>query len=345
LPIFNVKQLINFGEAIFMAVGTPKNEAKRTVELLIKSDLVGHASHGILRLPSYINRILDGSCKPGNNIKIVKEHGATALVDGDWGLGQVVATKTMNIVLEKAEKYGVGTVATFNCFHIGRMADYALMASNQDMIGFCAVVERPGVAPFGGRERIFNQSPIGIAVPAGKEDDFMLDISSSVCAGGKIMVAMAKGEKLPEGYIIDKKGNPSTDPKDFFDGGAVLPFGGPVGYKGYGLAMAVDIIAGLLSGRGSAFDLKNKNQGIFQMAIKIDVFQPIKEFKDNMDKLITKVKNSRKAPGVKEIFIPGEIEKKKEKETMKKGITIPQKTWERIIDTAKKVNLNIEEFF
>jgi len=225
----------------------------------------------------------------------------------------------MKLAIEKAEEHGIGAVATFNCCHIGRMADYVLMAPPHDMMGVCAVISGAGIAPYGGIERIFNQSPIGIAIPAGEESPFMLDISSSVCAGGKIMHALAKGERMPEGYIIDKEGNPTTDPQDFIDGGAGLPFGGPVAYKGYGLAMAMDAIAGILSGRGSAFDRANKGQGIFQMAIKIGVFRPIDEFKADMDKLIRAVKGSKKAPGFSEILIPGEPESRSEKEKMQIG--------------------------
>jgi len=343
LPTFTAEQLTRVGLAAFEAAGTPLDEAKHTVELLVKSDLCGHESHGTMRIPSYIEKILNGTCKPGSSIKIVRDFGATALVDGGWGLGQVVATRTMKLAIEKADRYGVSAVETFDCCHIGRMADYALMATHHDMIGVCAVNAVAAVAPYGGVERIFNQSPIGIAIPAGEEPTYVLDISTSVCAGGKIMHALAKGEKLPEGYITDKDGNPTTDPEDFVKGGACLPFGGPVAYKGYGLAMAVDVIAGILSGRGPAFDKAGKEQGIFQMAIKIDAFQPVQEFKTNIDRLIRTVRESRKAPGFKEILIPGEPELISKKEKARTGIDVPQKTWDRILQTAKKVNINIEE--
>jgi LDH2 family malate/lactate/ureidoglycolate dehydrogenase len=343
MPVFTANQIMRVGVAIFEAAGTPSDEAKQTADLLVKSNLCGHDSHGVIRIPGYIEGIIKGSCKPGSKIKILRDSGATALVDGGWGLGQVVATQTMNLAIEKADGYGIGAVSTFNCCHIGRIADYILMAPPHGMIGICAVISGAGVAPYGGIERMFNQSPIGIAIPAGDEAHFMLDISTSVCAGGKIMHALAKGDQLPEGYIIDKDGNPTTDPKDFVNGGAVLPFGGPVAYKGYGLAMAVDAIAGILSGRGSAFSRANKGQGVFQMAIKIDLFRPIDEFKADMDKLVRAVKDSKKAPGFDEILIPGELELRSEKEKIRTGIDVPQKTWDRILETAKKVNVNLND--
>ena len=170
----------------------------------------------------------------------------------------------------------------------------------------------------------------------------MLDISTSVCAGGKVLHALALGKRMPEGYIVDKDGNPTTDPIDFVKGGAVLPMGGPVAYKGYGLGMAVDIIAGILTGRGSAYYNRSDEQGVFQMAIRIDAFQQVKKFKAEMDKLIRTVKNSKKAPGFKEILIPGELELRNEKERLKKGIDVPEKTWTEILQIAQKINIDIE---
>jgi LDH2 family malate/lactate/ureidoglycolate dehydrogenase len=343
MPIFTADQLTRIGRAIFEAAGTPPDEAKLTVEMLVNSDLCGYSSHGVMQIPGYVSKILFGSCKPGSEIHIVRDFGAIAVVDGGWGLGQVVATKTMQLAIEKAKQYGIGAIGTHNCHHIGRMADYVSMAICYDMIGFCTTTGFPAVAPYGGIERIFNQNPIGIGVPAGKESSYVLDISTSVCAGGKIDVALASGQSLPSGYIIDKHGNPTVDPKDYMNGGAILPFGGPVAYKGYGLSLAVDIIAGILCGRGSAFDRKNKGQGILQMAIKINVFQQIDVFKDNMDRLIRTVKNSKKAPGFKEILIPGEGSLKNREKKMKKGIDISQIVWSRILDTAKKVNINVKD--
>ncbi len=342
MPIFTADQLKNVGAAIFEAAGTPSDEAHQTMELLVKANLCGHDSHGVMQIPYYIDNILSGICKPGGKLNIIRESATTALVDGGWGLGQVVAVATMNLAIEKAKKHDIGTVATSKCCHIGRMADYALMAVPHNMIGFCTVIHTPEVVPYGGIERIFNQGPICVAVPAGEEQTFMLDISTSVAAGGKIMNAIALGNKLPEGYIIDKDGQPSTDPLDLVKGGAVLPMGGPVAYKGYGLGMAVDIIAGILTGRDSAYYNRSEEQGVFQMAVKIEAFQPITKFKDRMDKLIRTVRSSKKAPGFKEILIPGELELRKEKERTKTGIDIPEKVWTKILQTAQKVNVDVE---
>ncbi|RLC35747.1 Ldh family oxidoreductase [candidate division Kazan bacterium] len=342
MPTFTAEQLKRVGIAIFEAAGTPSDEARQTVELLVKSNLCGHDSHGVRRIPEYIDKILNGLCKPRSEIKVVRESATTALVDGCWGLGQVVAMKTMKLAIGKAEKYDVGMVSTFNCCHMGRMADYALMAVPHDMIGICLAIGHGRMAPYGGVEPILNTSPVGIAIPAGKEPPFVLDISMAVCAAGKVMHALEKGENLPEGYIIDKEGKPTTNPEDYLKGGAILPFGGPVAYKGYGLAMVVDILAGILSGRGSAFDPTRREQGIFQMAIKIEAFQPVDEFKANVDRLIRRIKKSKRAAGFEEILIPGEIELRNEKKNLERGIEVPEKTWNGILQTAKRLNVDVE---
>ncbi|MDQ1281534.1 MAG: Ldh family oxidoreductase [Thermoproteota archaeon] len=344
MPIFSSQQLHRVGLAIFECAGVSRKEAEQVMSLLVESNLAGHGSHGVIRIPRYVDEILKGITKPDTKIKIVKETPTTAVVDGNWGLGQVVARQTMNIAIEKAEKNNVGVVATFNCGHIGRMADYALMATFHEMIGYCVVNSRPQVVPFGGTQRMFNQSPICWAIPAGKEPPFVLDISTSVSAGGKIAVAHDKGEKLPPGYIVNKNGNPTLDPEDYYKGGAGLPLGGLVGYKGTGLAMVVDITAGILSGRGAAYLGENRGQGVFQMALKISAFRDLGEFKDEMDNLLRAVRNSKPAPGFKEVLVPGDLELRTRKKRLMDGIDVPQATWDEIVQTAMKVKVDVDKY-
>jgi len=343
MPVFKAQQLHGLGVAIFEGVGVPRSEAQNVMDLLVESNLVGHDSHGVIRIPVYVGSILEGRIKPSSRIRVVRESATTAVVDGGWGLGQTVATQTMKVAMAKAEQHDVGIVATFNCGHIGRMADYALMAVDHDLVGYCSVNSVPQVVPFGGRERLFNQSPLCWAIPAGEEPPFVLDISTSMSAGGKIMVAHAKGEKLPEGYIVDKEGKPTTDTKDYFGGGAALPMGGLVGYKGTGLAMVVDITAGLLSGRGAAH-LGDRGQGVFQMAIKVGAFREVDTFKEEMDELIRRVRSSKPAPGFGEVLVPGDMERRTKEVRSQKGIEIPESTWNEIVETAKKVKVDPSQY-
>lgn len=353
MPVLTSQQLHRIGTAIFEGAGVPHPRASRVMDLLVEANLVGHDSHGVIRIPDYIDGIIEGIVKPRTGIEVVRETPTTAVVNGNWGLGQVVASETMNISIAKAEKYDIGIVVTFNCSHIGRLADYTLMAAAHDMIGYCASNSLPQVVPFGGMQRMFNQSPISCAIPAGKEPPFILDMTTSVCAGGKITLARARGEKLPPGYIIDKDGNPSIDPLDYFQGGAGLPLGGPVGYKGTGLAMVVDIIAGILSNRGAAYlggDRGSERaarvragQGVYQMAFKIAAFRDVAEFKAEVDNLLRAVRNSKPAPGYKEVLVPGDIELRTKRIRLEEGIKISQTIWDEIIQTAKKVKVDINK--
>jgi LDH2 family malate/lactate/ureidoglycolate dehydrogenase len=344
MPIISENQLRQMGIALLCAAGVSETEAQQTVALLIESNLVGHDSHGVIRIPTYIRQILSGQTQLGSPIEIMKETPTTALVNGGWGLGQVVATKTMELAIKKAETHNVGMVSTFNCQHIGRMADYVAMAAKQDMIGYCCVNSTPGVAPFGGIRRMFNQSPLGWGIPAGEEPPIILDISTSVCAGGKIAVARAREEKLPPGCIIDKEGYPSTDPEDYYRGGAGLPLGGRVGYKGFGLALVVDVLGGLLSGRGAAYLGGNRGQGLFQFALKIDAYRPIDEFKREMDALIRAVKMSPCAPGVSEILLPGDPERRMKVVRQQNGIPVSMQTWKALVETGAKIQVDVASF-
>ena len=344
MPLISEEQLRQMGIALLCAAGVSESEAQQTITLLIESNLVGHDSHGVIRIPTYIHQILSGQTQLGSTIEVVKETPTTALVNGGWGLGQVVATKTMELAIQKAETQNLGVVSTFNCQHIGRMADYVAMAAAQDMIGYCCVNSTPGVAPFGGTQRMFNQSPLGWGIPAGEEPPIILDISTSVCAGGKIAVARARGESLPPGCIIDKEGYPTVDPEDYYRGGAGLPLGGRVGYKGFGLALIVDVLGGLLSGRGPAYLGGDRGQGLFQMAIKIDAYRPVDEFKREMDALIHAVKTSPCAPGVSEILVPGDPERQMKVERQRNGIPVSAQTWKALVEIGLKVKVDVVSF-
>ena len=246
----------------------------------------------------------------------------------------------MRTAIEKGKKYGVSAVSIYNCGHIGRMADYCLMAEQQDMIGIAMVNSTASVSPFGGVDRMFNPSPIGAGVPSGTERPFMLDISMSVCAQGKIEVKKARGEELPQGWIIDRDGRPSTNPNDFYDGGSILPIGGDVGYKGYGMAFLVDILSGALSGSGCASSPEFRGgNGVFMLTLDIARFGQIAAFKGRMEEVITKVKTSKKAPGTSEIMIPGEPEFNAEETRLRDGIFIEDPTWEKIQDISRELGI------
>ena len=297
---FTHDQLRKNGFEIFKAAGATDEEARTVPDLLVESNLAGHDSHGVLRIPQYVRMIQNGDIKPGANIEIVQETPATAIINGYWGVGQLIATKAMQIAIEKAKSCSISSVSVYNCNHIGRLANYALMAVEHEMIAMMMVNGHggdQGVAPFGGITQRLGTNPIAVALPT-KGEPFVLDITTSAVAGGKIRVKRARKEELPEGWLIDSEGNPTIDPEVYFTGGALLPLGGVLGHKGYGLGLVVDILAGALSEAGcSRVDAPRSGNGIWTCVINIKNFTPIDEFKDRVHLLFEYVKSSPTAPG------------------------------------------------
>lgn len=341
MPVFKADQLIRIGTKIFLAAGASLEEAKTVSEFLVRANLAGHDSHGILRVIQYVKEIEDGVIKPGAKIEVIKETNSLAVINGNWGFGQVVAKKAMEKAIEKAERNDVSIVCAFNCNHIGRLADYTLMASEKNMIGLAMVNSIKSVAPFGGRERILSTGPISFAFPANMGFPFVIDIATSVVAEGKLRFMLHKGEKIPFGWIIDKNGNPSNNPKDFYEGGALLPLGGDTGgHKGFALGLAIDILCGVLAGSGCAYLETKRGNGVFFEVINIESFMPIEEFKEEVTELLKVIKSSKPRPGFKEVIVPGEPEYLTEKIRLREGILIPEKTWEEIKSIAEKLGLS-----
>jgi len=342
MPLLKADELRDLSIKIFERLGASREEAEIVSNHLVESNLMGHDSHGVVRIPEYVGRIIGKPIlkvdappiKLKANIRVIKDSLTTALIDGDWGFGQVVAKKAMEIAIKKAKEYNVGLVAAKNCDHVGRVGDFTLMAAEQDMIGMMFVKTVPVMAPVGGKGKVLGNNPISIAVPSSGKP-LLLDFAMSVVAGGKIIVAAEKGEKIPEGWIINSEGKPSNNPRDYLDGGALLPF---AGHKGYALSVMMEVLGGLLAGVGGLKDYIGINS-FLAMAINVEAFLPLKEFKDKVDKLIRDIKSAEKVNGVDEIFLPGEMEFRSKERKLKEGIYIPDKTWKDIVEIAKKLNI------
>jgi len=342
MPVFKAEALKRLSKEIFVAYGAPDEEAELVSEFLVKANLCGHDSHGVIRVIQYVKAIENGVLKPSANIDVVRETRSSALLKGNWGFGQVVAKRAMELAIEKAGKATVSVVCAFDLYHVGRLADYTMLAAEKNMIGVAMVNSTPMVAPYGGVERLISTAPISYAFPTGKENSFVLDIATSVCAEGKVRVALHKGEKLTEGFIIDKNGNPSTDPADLYEGGAILPLGGDlVGYKGFGLGLVVEVMGGILSHAKCAYEADKKGNGVFFEVINIEDFIPVDEFKDRIDALIRRIKTSRLRPGFKEILLPGEPELRTAAKRRKEGIYLPERTWKEMMEIAEKKNVDV----
>ena len=337
MPLFKAEYLLRITEKIFKAAGATDREAKRVAEHLVKSNLAGHDSHGIMVIPEYIEMIEKGLIRPGAKMEIVRETLTTALVEGNWGFGQVIAEKAMEIAIEKAKKAGVSAIGVRHVYHIGRLGHYSSMAAERDMIGAVICNTGPIMAPYGGRSRILGSNPISVALPASRMI-FLMDFATSVVAGNKILLAHNRGEKIPLGWMLNKNGEPTNNPAEILKGGVLLPFGR---HKGYALALLIDILGGALTGHGctSSAEFKSGN-GTFMAVINIRNFLPVQEFKKKVDLLFEAVKGSPTVKGA-EIFIPGEPEWRAEEKRRKEGIFVSEETWKRIKKIAQKLGVNI----
>ena len=344
MPNLTHEQLRKSGFEIFKAAGATDEEARIVSDLLVESNLAGHDSHGVLRIPQYVGMMRNRSIKLGANVDIVRETSATAVINGNWGFGQLTATKAIQIAIEKANNCSISSVSVYNCNHIGRLASYALMAVEHNMIAMMLVNGHGGdqsVTPFGGIARRLGTNPIAVAIPTNSEP-FVLDITTSTTAGGKIRVKRARGEKLPEGWLLDSEGNPTTAPNVYFTEplGALLPLGGLLGHKGYGLSLVVDILGGALSEAGcSRSGAPRTGNAMWIYVINIESFTPIDEFKDRVKLLFEYVKSSPVAPGFDEIVVPGERSFRERHKRLEEGVFIEDETWRQIMATRRSLGL------
>ena len=340
------KDIWGFVSELFCAAGVKKEEADMVADVLIKAELRGFKSHGVSRIPIYIKRIEMGLVNPKAEIKITHETPVTAVVDGGYGLGQITATRAMKLAIEKAKKCGVGIVCMNKSHHYGIAAFYSQMAADEDMIGFsCANTTALMAAP-GGASKAIGNSPFSFAFPAKEQLPVIFDAACSAVAQGKIIVANINGQKIPDNWALDSEGNPTTDPAEALKG-FLLPMAGP---KGYGIAVVMETLAGVLSGSdtgihlGSIYnDLENPQDcGNFFMAIDLNGFGDAEAFKKRMDSYIVDMKSGKKAKNTKEIFMPGEIELKKEIAALADGIEIEDDTFAPLVDLAEKYNVKID---
>ncbi|WP_457612228.1 L-sulfolactate dehydrogenase [Methanocaldococcus sp.] len=324
---------------ILKKYNVPEKDAKIVADCIVEADLKGFTSHGIGRFPQYIETLELRNLNPKPNIKIVKDKKATAVVDGDLGFGQVVGKKAMELAIEKAKEYGVGVVATRNAGHFGIASFYSEMAMNNDLIGIVMTNTEPAMAPFGGKTKILGTNPIAIAF-RGNKYKFSLDMATSSIARGKILEALRKGKKIPEGCAVDKDGKPTTDPKEALEG-SILTFGGP---KGYGLALAIEVlsaIGGAEVGRdvkGTANPKEKCNKGDLFISINPEFFIGKEEFKKKVDKVLEEIKKDN-------ALIPGEIEENNKKKRLVEGIEIDDNLYKQLKEICEKLGLDLDSYF
>ena len=350
--IVDAEKLTNFATKALQQVGIPEEDARITANILVATDLRGVSSHGVAHLaPFYIKRIREGYINVKPNIKVFSQAPATAILDGDRGLGFVVGYRAMMEAMQRAEMTGAGFVTVRNSTHLGAGAMYAMMALSRNMIGIALTTGGKGMVAPGGSGRGVCINVISIAVPAKEEAPFVLDMATSVVAAGKLEVALSKGMTIPEGWAVDKEGEPITDPKKFYEEkGALLPLGGTPqmgSYKGFGLAVAVDILCSILSGSVASpqmlSELKSLGRGNhFFGALRIDSFMPADEFRRAMDGMVRVYRDLPKAAGVDRIYLAGEIEQEVEKQRRINGIPLDPTIVASLQELAKELGIEYD---
>jgi L-2-hydroxycarboxylate dehydrogenase (NAD+) len=308
-------RLKSFIHQALTKLGLPDQDARTVAALMAEADLQGSDGHGVSRLPQYARRIKAGGFNVRPDIRVVREHASTALLNGDNGMGHLVMTRAATIAIEKARATGIGWVNSQFSNHAGPASLYATMPLAHDMIGlYFAVGNANHLPPWGGLDMLLSTNPIAAAIPAGGEQPIVLDMATTVAAYGKVKTKALRGETMPEGWMIDREGKPLTDPKRAEEG-MLLPLGGmEAGYKGYGLAMIIGLLAGTLGGAAMGRDVIDfnhdddsvTNTGQAIAAINIAAFGDVATFKAAVDTLVRDFRGSARMPGVARIFVPGE---------------------------------------
>ncbi len=356
--LFTYKHLADFAYAVFLKMGCTEADAKTATAVLLSADLRGVDSHGVARLSGYVRLWEKGRINARPNVRIVHETPSTAVVDGDGGLGLVVAPYAMQVAIDKAKIAGTGWVAVKNSNHYGIAGYHAMMALANDMIGLSLTNASPLVSPTFSKERLLGTNPIAVAIPAGHQPPFVADMATTTAANGKLEILQRKDADAPLGWVQDKEGNPTTDANGVKKGGALLPLGGDRehgSHKGYALGAIVDILSAVLSGANYgpwvppfvAFLEPDPNPvgdglGHFFGAMRIDAFRPAEDFKNHMDNWIQRFRAATPTPGNERVLIPGDPERELEAERIKSGIPLVKPVVDDLMELGKKMGVPFE---
>lgn len=355
---YSYDALYSFVQKIFLKIGCSENDAATATASLLSADLRGVDSHGIARLSGYVRLWEAKRINANPVIKIIHETLSTAVVDGDKGLGLVVAPFAMKVAIDKAMNAGTGWVSVKNSNHFGIAGKHAMMALQYDMTGIAMTNASALVAPTFSAERLLGTNPIAVAIPAGNEQPFVADFATTTASNGKLENLRRKNKNAPNGWVQTKTGKPSLNANEIIEGGSLLPLGGDRehgSHKGYALGSIVDIFSAIFSGANygpwvppfPAYvpmpeNMPGEGIGHFFGAMRIDAFRPAGEFKFHMDKWINRFKNSTPVAGEKRVYVPGEPEAEFEKESLKNGIELLLPVIEDLHKLGEKFGIKLE---
>ncbi len=344
MPLFPPQQLTTIAQDVFVAAGVEKEEARIVAEHLVQSNLAGHDSHGVLRIPEYVEWMEAGGVALGQHISTVHETDTLAVIEGGWGFGQVIGLEAFEVAINKAQGAGLCIVAVSQCGHIGRVGHYPELAAQHGLVTVLFVNTHGAgklAAPWGGRGRRLSANPISVGIPRKNAEPLVLDMATSAIAEGKLMDMLNRGVSAPPDCIVDAGGNPTTDPVAYFGPpqGALLPFGQ---HKGFGLSFVIDILAGALSGAGCSRDSATRiGNGFLAFLVRPDHLRDEAAFYADVDALVHHVKSSELAAGFDEILAPGEPEIRTRQQRTRDGIPVDDGAWGKIVNTASRYGLDL----
>lgn len=322
---------------LFQKVGAPQPIADDVARILIGANLAGHDSHGVLRIPIYLQQITEGKLDPAAEPTIVEEDATTLKIDGQNGFGHYTARRAMALAIEKARQSKISCVTFTRINHIGRLGEYAEDAARAGCLGITTVGNGSRdfgrTAPYGGAQYRLGTNPIAVGVPTGDDVPFVLDFATSIVAEGKIQVARSKGLDMPPGHLFDKQGQPTVKTADFYDDGCMVPFGL---HKGYALSLFICLLGGL----GAPFDpARAALGGCYMQVLNIDAFTPLADYQRNVRMFLNAMKETPLAPGFSEILAPGDFEERNRRQRLANGVDVPETILSQLQVWAQKLNV------
>jgi LDH2 family malate/lactate/ureidoglycolate dehydrogenase len=339
---FDATELGLVGTTVLEALGASPVTAQTVADSLVQSNLVGHDSHGIVRLLQYSEWVRNGQIRPRAVPGVVKQRGATILVDGAWGFGQPAARLATDAVISAATSSGLAVACISSCNHIGRLGEYVALAAGAGLMGMAFCNAGPVVAPFGGSGRVMGTNPIAWAVPRAGDACIVLDFATANVAEGKLKIALADGQTVGPGSILDVDGRPTVQPADFYAGGALVPFGA---HKGSGLSMLIEVTSGILSGMGASPGSNYQGgNGTLILALDVSAFLPLEQYVDEVESFCRDAKRIGGGASGQEILLPGEIEARTREDRIVNGVRVGPQIRRQITTLADDLGVDIGAF-
>lgn len=327
--------------SIFVATGAPEDIADEVAVGLVENNLAGHDSHGLLRVPQYYEAINKGTIVPDARPEVVHDGGATAVVSGNWTFGQVAGNAAADVAIDRALAHGVAAVSLVDANHTGRLALFTERGVDRHVVMFMTSGSGAGFStvPYGGTQASLGTNPIAFTLPRGDGPPVTLDYATSAIAAGKIKVARSRGEPLPDGATVNRAGEPTTDPNDYFDGGSLLPFGG---HKGYALSVIAELLSGPLAGQSQKGDTTRRRTGCFLFAVHAGAFRSVESYDEAVAETAQRLTSVPPAEGFEKVLLPGELEARSRATREQEGIPVPDRIWDEIQGIGEALGLELD---